>query len=388
MPSPLSTLAVEIIETIADTLDRTDLCAVRLTCKDLNRKTFHHFGRTCFTSVQTDLSHSSMQKLQSISQTEQLKHLVQKFTINERNDNLGRGFHWHRAKGCDLTHHVDTQLSPGFQMLRDVLTNLVNCRSFKVRSLGGTEEHYESEYLLPSDAIGIILSIIAEIGLPVKSFHIAYGSRGSVDAKRLQLELCQQPVFIAAWEKIEELRLEHYLTSDNLDWAQDLVLHTMRLKKLSLHFGYDYSTSFIESILSSPIILQGLQELKLGCIHVTGDMLSTLLVHCRSSLRKLSLWHIYIKFGTWVQILTELRTFHLLESVSVEWPTEYRNEDIFRLQFPALENDPVVPGSDGRKFELKYKKWKGKKRVWGATFHGRVGMDKALEILAESVEDD
>lgn len=388
MPSQLSLLAVEIIETIASSLDRTDLCAVRLTCKDLNRKTFHHFGRTCFTSVQTDLSHSSMQKLQSISQTEQLKHLVRKLTIDKRNDHLGLGFHWYRAKGCDLSRYVDTCLSPGVQMLRDVLSNLVNCRSFKIRSLGGTEDHYESEYLLPSDAIDIIHSIVAEIGLPVKSFHIAYGSRGSVDAKRLQMQLCQQPGFIAAWQKIEELRLEHYLTSDNLDWAQDLVLQTVSLKKLSLHFGYDFSTSFIESLLSSPMLLRGLQELKLGCIHVTGDMLSTLLLHCRSNLRKLSLWHIYIEFGTWVQILTELRTFQLLENISVDWPTEYRNEEIFRLQFPALDNNPLVPGSEGQKFELKYKKWKGKKRVWGASFHGRVGMDKALEVLAESVEDD
>ena len=114
---------------------------------------------------------------------------------------------------------------------------------------------------------------------------------------------------------------------------------------------------------------------------------SSLLLHCHSNLRTLSFWHVYVKSGTWVQILKELRNnFPLLESISVDWPKEYRDEEIIDIQFPTLEDNLIIPGSQGRKFELKYKKWKGRRRAWGASYHGRVGMDKALELLAKSVE--
>lgn len=386
MSSTLPTLAIEVIETIASTLDQTSLGSVRLVCKDLNRKTLHYFGRTYFTRFKTDLSHNSLLKLESISRNEQLKNLVQSLSI-KGNEDLGRGFHWHRAKESNLSSHIDTRISLGVQMLRNALTEMVNCRSFRIQSLGGMEEYYGSEYLLPSDAIGIILSIVAEDGTPLKSFHIDFGSRGSVDAKRLQMQLYQQPTFIAAWKNLEELHFEHYLTSETLDWARDLVLHTLSLKKLSLRFNFDHSTLFVDSLLSSPARFQGLHELKLGSIYISADMLSTLLLSCRDSLRRLSFWHVRIQSGAWVQILTALITFRFLEDIVVDWPKECRNEETIHLQFPKLDINPVVPGCEGRKFELRYKQWKGKRRVWGASFHERVGMDKALEVLVETVED-
>ena len=387
MSSTLSTLAIEVIEIIASTLDQTSLSSVRLVCKDLNRKTLHYFRRTYFTALKTDLSHNNLLKLESISQNEQLKHLVQSLLIIKGNEDLGRGFHWHRVKESSLSSHIDTRLSLGVQILRNALTKMVNCRSFRIQSFGGMEEYYGSEYLLPSDAIGIVLSIVAEDGAPLKSFHVDFGGRGSVDAKRLQMQSYQQPAFIAAWKNLEELHLEHYLTSETLDWARDLVLHTLSLKKLSLRFSFDHSSLFIDSLLSSPAHFQGLHELKLGSIYISAGMLSTLLLRCRDSLRRLSFWHVRIQSGAWVQILTELMTFRFLEDIVVDWPKECRNEESVHVQFPKLDINPVFPDSEGRKFKLMYKQWKGKKRVCGASFHGRVGMDKALEVLVESVED-
>ena len=74
----------------------------------------------------------------------------------------------------------------------------------------------------------------------------------------------------------------------------------------------------------------------------------------------------------------------LVERIDVNLANEYSNDEIVRIQFPALEDNWVIPGSDGRKFELGYVKWEGQKRVWGASYRGRLGMDKALDILAES----
>ena len=368
-------------------LDRTSLCNVRLGCKGLYQKTLYDFGRTYFTTLQTDLSLNDLERLWSISQTEHLKQHVQTLHIKEQQRTHGEEGLWHRMGGNELIAYVDTRLSLGGGMLRDILQNLTACRSFRFHSFGGTEEHYKSRCLMPSDAIHIILAIFGETGLPIKSFHIDFQSRGSVDAKRLQIQSYRQPKFIVAWENLEELRLEHCLTADTLEWSRDLIIRTTHLKKLALHLNYDETTAFLGSIISSMESFKGLQEIEFGCIHTTGEILSTLLLHCRSSLRKLSFWHVYINYGTWVQILTELRSFESLEYIAVEWPREFENEKTIRLQFPALDANQVVPGTGGQKFTLKCKKWRGKKRVWGARYQGRVAMDKALEILAESAED-
>lgn len=282
-------------------------------------------------------------------------------------------------------------------MLRDVLTKLVECKSFHIDSLGEDEGPYGSNYLTASDVTAIILSIIAETSLPVKSFDVDCRDRGSVkafdvearlvDAKRLQMHLYQQPAFLAAWDNLEDLRLALHLQSDTFNWARNLVSHTTRLKKLSLHFGYVMSVSFIEDLLSSPTVFQRLQEFKLGCIHFTVEMLLSLLLHCRSNLRRLSLSFIHIHSGNWVQLLTELKTFPLLEDIAIEWPKWSNDKGLYWFHFPALDDNPVVHPSGGREFELKRNKpeEEAKKIVWGARFHGREGMDKALEKLAESI---
>ena len=405
MPSALPKLPVEVIEKIASTLDRTSLYSFRLTCKEIDRKTLHGFGHTCFAMVQTDLSHNSLQKLQSISQTEHLKHHVQTLLIREkydRGDEMGQGLHWHRLGNSPgkIVNHI----SPGVQMLRDVLTKLAECKSYYIYSLGDYhinrlregEGLYGSDYLTGSDVTAIILGIIAETSLPVKSFRVDYKDPvdvnafdvGVVDANRLQMHLYQQPAFLAAWDNLEDLHLAFHLQSDIVfDWARNLVLHTTRLKKLSLHFGYIMAVSFIRSLLSSPTVLQGLQEFKLGCINLTLEILLSLLLQCRSNLRRLSLSCIHIRSGNWVQLLTELKKFSLLEAIAIEWPKWSGDEVLEYLHFPALYDNPVVPHSGGRKFELIYNKPEenATKAIWGARFHGWEGMNKALEVLAESM---
>ena len=206
------------------------------------------------------------------------------------------------------------------------------------------------------------------------------------------MHLCHRPEFIAAWENIDELCLELHLKLDAFAWARDLVLHTTCLRKLSLVFMFDDRTfdgrsiSFIDSLVSPPILFPELQELNLRSLHVTASMLSSLLLLCRSSLHKLSLWNIYIHSGAWVPILTDLKTFQFLEDIAIIWPMEHRNGHVYHLVFPALEKTAVVPSSEGRMFKLQYKKWSGKRRVAAASFQGRVGMEKALEMMIECVD--
>ena len=162
--------------------------------------TLRHFGRTYFTVRQTDFSLNDLQRLWAISQTEHLKHHVQTLLIKEWQNNLGQGLDWHRVEGNLLTAHLDTRLSLGVQVLRDILRNLTNCTSFHIHRPDFDErvEHDESKCLRPSDAVHIVFEVVIESGIAVKSFHIVCPGRGGLDTKRLQMQLYQQQKYMAA----------------------------------------------------------------------------------------------------------------------------------------------------------------------------------------------
>ena len=74
---------------------------------------------------------------------------------------------------------------------RSLATVICGRNHFRIFPRGCDLLTYGSEGLMPSDAIGIILAIIAETSLPVKAFRMDFRSRGTgrVDAKRLQMPL-------------------------------------------------------------------------------------------------------------------------------------------------------------------------------------------------------
>ena len=397
MASKLPSLTTELIELIASALETTDLCSLRLVCKELNKKTTDCFGHTCLTAVRTDLSRKNFQKLEELSEWEHLRHHVRTLLIKDVRDELGqfRGL----GGGFSLQRHPSGYLLaplPGVQMLQDILLNrLPKCRSFHVYSEYASEESYESEILTPSDAVGIILAIIAETSLPVKSFYVDFVSHGtgSFDARRLHMLQCRKPEFRTGWAHLQELSLEQSMKSDAFDWAMDLVLHATGLRMLSLNFQYNNSASFIDR-LSFTERLPGLRELRLSCANLTVEMISRFLLRFRDSLRALTFRHVYIDSGgTWVSILHALRSdLPLLESICVDWVRELnpRESEVnpggyASVIFPKLSGNPVVPGSPGQRFELREKKWRGEKRIIGVRYHGPE-MNVALGILKSSAE--
>ena len=176
MEPTLPTLAMELVELIAHFLEPTDLSSLRLACKNLHRKSLYSFG-ACFTTFRTDLSLKSLQKLQVISEDDNLRLYVQKLLIKPREgETLGQGFQWDRHSSGHLEGHL-----PGLEKLQYLLAhNLPNCRSFHIFTLGGEED--ESDALTPSDVVALILRIVPSISidasrsLPLKSFIVDFTS--------------------------------------------------------------------------------------------------------------------------------------------------------------------------------------------------------------------
>lgn len=379
MAPKLNILAIELIEKIASELEPVDLFSLRLVCKELNKKTLHAFGRSCLATIQTDLSRKSLQRLGELSEHEQLKHYVRTLLIKGPND-IGREFLWNRHPSGYLVPPL-----PAVQILRDILlNNLVNCRSFHIYRDHEEEDVYESDCLTPSDVVGIILSIITETSLPVKSFIVDFRKwgTGEVDAKRLQILQYRSPEFRSAWAHLQELSLEQSMTLDTFDWTLDLVLSATSLQKLTLRFEFDLSAEFIDRLSSSEIFPR-LREFCLSSAYTTLEVISRLLLRVRNSLRKISFYQVSIvSGGTWGTVFREISHLPLLESINVNFLADYNQG---RVMFPAISDNPIVPKSQGRSFNFVYKKHSGRPRIFGVSYRGP-GIGLALEILEKSVE--
>ncbi len=284
----LSTLAIELVETITALLNPADLRSLRLVCRGLNKKTLRASALANFATVHTDLSLKSLRQLQEISECEHLASHVQDLHIQSAADDgtLGRGLHWRRhPSGCLAD---EQQPNGGADLLRDILAQkLLRCRSFHIHSHDEYEPARETDCLLPSDAAGIILSIVAKAGLTPRAFTIqsSHDGNGRLDTPRLQMPLSQRPDFVAAWSHIEALVLDYAITVDQAGWVIQLIASAPLLRKLSLGF-YEAETSFTNLLASLPQ-LNRLEELNLRSANVTVESISTLLLNNRSTLRSL-----------------------------------------------------------------------------------------------------
>ena len=145
-------LPVEVIEAIADKPRYSYESVLAPSLVQRNQKTLHHFGQACFATLETDFSHNDLKNLQRISRNERFN--VRTLIFRAGNSGFGRGYYWHRLEeGC-----VETRLSAGVRMLEDILKGMTKCNSFCIQTLG-MERAPTTEYLQPSDVIGIMLSL-------------------------------------------------------------------------------------------------------------------------------------------------------------------------------------------------------------------------------------
>lgn len=411
----LPTLAVEIVELIAFFIDANDLRSLRLVCRDLNSKTLHSFGLTNFATLQTDLSRPSLARIQSISKSEHLAIHVQCLVVKRPNfvgkwpnlvvnrpnffcKSFGQGFDWPRLSSGCLAKNTD-----GGDLLRKLLSQrLVNCRSFLIYAYD--DQRYDTDHFIPDDAVGLILSIVAEADLAVHSFAVQPSDKlvfARLDTPRLPMPLCQTPEFVAAWSHIAELVLENTIPKDQVDWVLHLItLSAARLRKLSLKLTDD-SLLFMQR-LSSLHELKGLVELRLATTRTEVDTVSSLLLQNRHTLHSLTLRLVNLEGeSAWRTVFENMKSqFPRLWNLELDWlkPKTVHCSVIFS----KLSRYPLIPGSDvqgddrrrksdsrridesmGDAIRLNYVSTTG--AVVGVEYHGK-RIDHALGILAKTME--
>ena len=397
MSSRVLTLPTEIIELIATFVELADLRSLRLVCREINRKTLNSFGLANFATIQTDLSYKSLERIRSISNCEHFAIHVQRLHVKDSPDGIiGQGFDWPRQLSGCLAGNLN-----GTDLLRDLLSRrLLNCRSFLIYSYDEYEPRHDTDRLVPSDAVGLILSIVAEADLALRSFTVqsSHHGNGRLDTPRLQMPLSQTPKFIKAWSQIEELVLDYAITSDQWDWVLHLISSVLKLRKLSLGF-YEGDTSFMQR-LSSLHELNRLEELRLGSASVTVDAITSLLLKNRDTLHSLSLQYIALDDeGKWSTVLENMKSqFPQLQNLVLFWLRQGTNNG--RIIFSKLLKYPVIPGSevrrpdrlkyDSRRIEsmedpIRLRYWGTRQMVVGVEYRGKE-TDQVLSALVDTVE--
>lgn len=432
MKDSLSRLPVELIDSITCRIEPIDLLSLRLMCKTLNDRVAQLFAETWFTTLKTDLGPNSLRRLNEISHAEHLRTYPRTLAIVFREDcygtgSLGRGFSWPRYSGEGRLK--DLQQHPAVQILQDTLVNrLTKCRSFRTCNGPTLHEYNDQDPFYKSDIVEIILSIVAETGLPIESLWLDFGGQW-MDVNRLNLQLYRQPKFQKAWTGIQELHLEHSfsVSSELFDFMMYLLTHAPNLRTLSLRFNFDRAEDFVTQLFGSGQAPSRLETFKLASSYVPDDVVLNLLRPSSSSLRSLSFVGMYLPSRSpgWPKFLTAIKdTLPHLDSISIERPRQYRGKpdrSLGEIVFPALTELPAlrprVPGkfadqwtafhglpSDnleaggdgverqreggpegGGTFVLFHRHFRKQQRVWAIAYEGP-RMAEALELIGRSID--
>ncbi|KAJ5384138.1 hypothetical protein N7517_002049 [Penicillium concentricum] len=350
----LPTLPVELVELIAGFIDEDSLVALRLVCRKLQRKTFHHFAQRFFSSIRTDLSGDSLRRINALSQNTALRPYVNGLAFMLQNG-IGRGLIWDRHPWGPISAPLEVE---AIRSLRDnLIHNLTNCRSFFI-FCRYPEGHPDMSHVTTTDAVAVFFALVVD-SLPVSSFHLIFANSRSrtliMDMRRLPKLLYRQPEFKIVWGNLQELSLEQYLMLDNFGFLLELVLSAPNLQTLLLKLGsHDLASEFMHELAESASFSQ-LREFALFRTSIRGPDLHKLLGNIRPNLTSLTLHHVSLAPGSdWTPVLKELsQGFLALQSISLYYLWDGTPAKGL-LTFPDIPKTPSLCTSKGQHLNIFY----------------------------------
>ncbi|OJZ86162.1 hypothetical protein ASPFODRAFT_47271 [Aspergillus luchuensis CBS 106.47] len=385
----ICTLPPELLLLVGACLDCPALCSFRLTCKAIYDCTFPLFCKY-LENITTDLSLTSLQKLDSLSRNQELSSLVQTLSIDgTEEDIIGSGLTWeHHRSGLLVIPQESIQRWQG------VLLRLVNCQSFRLHKWNTPDGPDPFDKTTPDDTITVLLSILIAIERPIRELSILFKRPGfysldHLDLSRVHNGLLHDPKFITTCcSTLEALTFKFEVEDEGgIDFVEHFIHHAKnRLERLTFDFSFGECVAplmFQLSLMTRPPLR--LQELHLVCGNVDSDQdLIRFLFSSKRTLVKIHLGSFTIGSGAWVAIFRTLSEFSSLTEISVSYLMARKPQRRYGIiHFPALLRDPIVDPVPGTKFSYTVKgRPENPTTVVGVQYTGR-SMDIALQKLAE-----
>ncbi|KAE8144459.1 hypothetical protein BDV25DRAFT_145600 [Aspergillus avenaceus] len=294
MLSIINTTPLEILEMICDELDTKDLAALVGTCQHMYSRTIVRLAQR-YTEIHLDFSQSSFDHIHAIANNKIMREQVQRLVVMTPEPYLGRNLEWHRSAAG---HILDPLNIPTIRRFRDdLIERLVQCRSFVISPVRSKyvpeDEAVDDKHLNPDDAAGILLNIIADTSLPVKTFWYGRGVNYTselMDIQRLPKGLLVCPGFQAGWQSLTNLHLEHKLTPYNYSFILELLLNAPNLRKLYLSLAPQHlAIEFFSQLTRSQALSSTLERIALCCTCIRTVDLLRMLDRSRQSLKRIIL---------------------------------------------------------------------------------------------------
>ncbi|KAL2831648.1 hypothetical protein BJY01DRAFT_254194 [Aspergillus pseudoustus] len=317
------------------------------------------------------LSAWSHRKLRQLVLQPRLAQQVRKIVVTERNfgDGLGHGLEWRRdADGLRLDH---TQ--PIICAWLALFKSLPNLSALKVRRPFTAYDKDEWDQINASDAVTVLVSIIAGTRLPLESFEVDLEPQtdNPIDLRRINRRDLIDPGFLLVWNQLKPFSLRVQIANAHAAGFPYLLLHNCpNLKSLSLNFQHGQHASSVINLES--LSIRGIE----------------LLLRHKRSLRRLSLMSItFPDSGLWRWLFSILREeCATLGSIEVNDLREICYEATRLINFPEVPTTSTKH-SDGVRFVYHSRRWpatatnrRAPLRNFDISYEGPE-MDKALKMM-------
>ncbi|KAL4922065.1 hypothetical protein BDW62DRAFT_197304 [Aspergillus aurantiobrunneus] len=274
-----SRLPPELLEMVAQHLDGQAMRSLRQSCKYIVHSTFRHFRECHISTVQTDMSRVSSERLSQLSKHE-LGQAVRTMIVKKpRRGGLGSGFEW------EINGNTIVLPQEGFTRFCEVLGALRNCRSFVF--YGRDDEGYPDHAKVDSLTFDVLLGVDSG-----SRFSQGYGLLEHTD---LSYSPVRRPELRAIWSEIESLSIrEARVPSDEGHDLVHMLSNAPRLRNLEIRFHTNMRLQVINVILSLKDTFQ-LEEFRLERARLpeSSQYLRDFLTH-QPSLRRLYLGDIVL----------------------------------------------------------------------------------------------
>jgi hypothetical protein len=301
--SMLTSLPIEILDTIATYLHSHDVLILRQTCSALYDKTNEYCSRRLFSTLTTDLSRNELTRLADIvTANRQLASAVRflRIAMKDESRGLGHGYRWRRQKrGGPLVLP-----SEGFDMLNSLTrTHLPHCHTVQIHARDRQSEiDGPDEQLEPADVVRLFLCIAVEgtsfrmqtleVGASLTRRADGYPAKGThLSAERLPPPTLQDRSVLALLSTLESVSL-NLVYPDSLvssGWLPTLFASFACLKILALDLDMASVDSETSTALLTRIRCPALEQLYLTRVRTTIPTLHHILDPCSLTLRTLHL---------------------------------------------------------------------------------------------------
>lgn len=375
-----SNLPSELVGMVASFLEVPDLHNLRLTSPAIAILTAHVLLKNVLHTRRTDLSVTSLAKLEDISDTLQsryVRHLTVK-GFDEDNRALGEGLAGQRLQERELA----------LIWLLVILIRFNNCTSFEVDAVSDCNCPIFSSTLYHTEAISLIMAVITISSHPVTSFTVKYRN-GCPDISELAPVHVNNTRFRAGWAHLRELRLNHTVAFPKvMQWMFDVIICAPNLRILYINLNREYETAWLTGQLAAGNIpWPYLEELHLKRVRLRIQDLSILLHRCRNTLCALFLSSLDIESnstGDDLQALfRSLADFPALKTIHIKALSGNSAEHVKRfIHFPANSEDPAIGwGWEIKPLQVNSHLWVNANVKYSGTMTGNV-----LRVLAKRLE--